>query len=312
MARWRRVRFEHDSAMLAVSAALLVIFSIDHSGFLTADRLLSLLRYASVLGIFGIVVAVVAIARAINLAIVAGMAMSSSWALVLGGNGMSFGLALLTGAGFMAIFGFVISVLIACIDGPPLFTTWAMTSSVYGIGRQFLVESDSRYLPPSGEVLNLLGGDLVGNPIPVFLFGLSALIGSFFHRRTQIGRFSYRIGDNPEAARIACIMIRPITVRLYMLSSLVAFVAGLWKLSTFLMLPRLCETVNCRHPVPQRMSIGRRSLGIWWVSHSPKSYPNPRFLRARCASPAETICRSRGFPWAVWSTVTPSRSIRDR
>jgi ribose transport system permease protein len=102
-----------------------------------------------------------------------------------------------------------------------------MTPTVYGFGRLFLVESDSNYLPPNGQALSLLGGDLLGVPIPVFLFGLFSLIGSFFLGHTQIGRFTYAIGDNPEAARIAGIRVRPITVALYMLSSLVAFAAGL-------------------------------------------------------------------------------------
>jgi len=227
MARENKVRFEQDTVVLAISAALLVIFSIGLSGFLTADNLLSLLRNVSILGILGLGMAVVVIARGINLAIVTVMAMGVAWSLVLGGNGMSFGLALLTGAGFVVLVGFVIGVLIAYIEVPPLFATLAMTPSVYGFGRLFLVESDSNYLPPNGQALSLLGGDLLGVPIPVFLFGLFALIGSFFLGHTQIGRFTYAIGDNPEAARIAGIRVRPITVALYMLSSLVAFAAGL-------------------------------------------------------------------------------------
>jgi ribose transport system permease protein len=217
-----------DMVVLIISAILFLIFSITLNGFFSTDNLLSLLRNVSILGILGLGMAVVVIARGINLAIVAIMAMSVAWVLVLGGDGMSIGSALALGFGFVVLIGLITGVLIAYVEVPPLFATLAMTSSIYGFGRLALVESDSNYLPQNADILRTLGGGmLLGIPMPVVLFGVFALLGWFFLNRTKLGRFTYAVGDNPAAARIAGIKVRPMTVGLYILSSVVAFAAGL-------------------------------------------------------------------------------------
>jgi ribose transport system permease protein len=197
-------------------------------GFLTSENLFSLLRNVSILGVLGLGMAIVVIARGLNLAIVVTMAMSVAWVMVLGEHGLSLPIALALGLAFAALVGIVTGILIAYVEIPPLFATLALASAVYGFGRLFLVESDSNYLPPNADALRTLGsGAVLGIPMPVVLFGAFTLAACFFLNRTKVGRFTYAIGDNPAAARIAGIAVRPLTVGLYVLSSVVAFAAGL-------------------------------------------------------------------------------------
>ena len=54
-----------------------------------------------------------------------------------------------------------------------------------------------------------------------------ALAAFFLLRATKTGRFIYAVGDNPRAAHVTGVPVRPIIVLKFVLSSLAAFVAGL-------------------------------------------------------------------------------------
>ena len=207
---------------------MFVCFSIALPGFFTAANLLSLLQNVSILGILGLGMAIVVIGRGIDLAMVATMAMSVAWVLVLAEHGTPFFVALLLGFGLVVLIGLISGVLTAYVEVPPLFATLAMTAVVYGFGRLFLVESDSNYLSPGTEALRFIGGGKLGGvPLPVYIWAVCTLVGHFILRYTKPGRFIYAIGDNIAAARIAGIPVRPMTVLLYVNSSIIAFFAGL-------------------------------------------------------------------------------------
>jgi ribose transport system permease protein len=63
--------------------------------------------------------------------------------------------------------------------------------------------------------------------MPVLLFFLAALLFAVFLGRTNLGRFAYAMGDNPQGAKIAGIAVRPATVLIYVFSAVTAFFAGL-------------------------------------------------------------------------------------
>lgn len=214
--------------MTLAAAAIFGGFSIALNGFFTTDNLLALLQSVSVLGILGVGMALVVVGRGIDLSLVATMAISTSWSLALMGQGFSSPLALGVGLGLALVIGMANGFFVAYIEVPALFATLAMGAFVYGFGRSQLFDQDIIYLPDSASWLAEFGRTrIAGVPSAALVFIAICAIGSLLLRRTKVGRFFYLMGDNYLAARITGIATRPITVLQYMLSSGIAFLAGL-------------------------------------------------------------------------------------
>ena len=63
-------------------------------------------------------------------------------------------------------------------------------------------------------------------------FAAICFAASLFLNRTRTGRFIYALGDNYLSARITGIAARPLIVLQYVISGLVAFVAGFITVAT--------------------------------------------------------------------------------
>ena len=63
--------------------------------------------------------------------------------------------------------------------------------------------------------------------MPIIVFALTALVIHLFLSRSSTGRFIYAQGDNPEAARLTGIALRPLIVLEYVLVAVLAWIAGL-------------------------------------------------------------------------------------
>jgi ribose transport system permease protein len=118
-------------------------------------------------------------------------------------------------------------VLIAYVEIPAIFTTLAMGTFVFGFGLYALFDVTFVYLSGNIGWIKAAGsGRILSIPMPVILFALCACAAFLFLRYTRIGRFIYGMGDNPLAARISGIPLRPMTVLTYVVSAGVAFAAG--------------------------------------------------------------------------------------
>lgn len=150
---WRRLQhgFTQERIVLSLAVALFALFAAFLPGFATQDNILSLVRSVSVLGILGLAMALVVIGRGIDLSLVATMAISVAWTLALAGSGMPMGQAIAYGLLLAIGVGLVNGVLIAYADIPALFSTLAMGTFIYGLGRLKLIPSD--VVPAPEDVL---------------------------------------------------------------------------------------------------------------------------------------------------------------
>jgi ribose transport system permease protein len=140
--------FNQERIVLTLAAILFVIFAVTLDGFLTAQNVLTLLRSVAVLGVLGLAMVIVVIGRGIDLSLVANMAISVAWAFQLANNGVPLAAAILLGLGFALLMSLIIGVLIAYAEIPPLFTTLAMGTFIYGFGRAHMILGiDVVYLP---------------------------------------------------------------------------------------------------------------------------------------------------------------------
>ena len=210
------------TVLLAGGFALLV------PGFASLKNILTLLDGIAVLGILSLGAAIVIIGRGLDISQIASLAIGAALAAVVMRAGGGIGFAVLCGFGIALAIGLVNGFVIAFVEVPPLFATLATNLLMFGLAQIFIVGSTFLvYVPRSAAGFLALGGDVDGIPIPVLIFLALALLVHLLLSRTRIGRFIYAHGDNPEAARLSGIPVRPLTMLEYSLSAVIGYVAGL-------------------------------------------------------------------------------------
>ncbi|MEP9373492.1 ABC transporter permease [Mesorhizobium sp. KR1-2] len=216
-----------ERIVLILAAVLFAAAAVSLPGFLAPDNLIAIVRSVSVLGILAFGMAIVIIGRGIDLSMVAIMAMSVAWYLQMINGGIGGGSAFAFALAGVITIGLLNGVLVAYADVPAIFVTLATGSFVFGYVRSQLITQDAVAVPP-GHWVELFGGVRYFDiPVEVFIFAALAILTSLFLRYTKWGHYVYFAGDNPLAARNLGMPVRPMLVLRYVLSALIAFVAGL-------------------------------------------------------------------------------------
>jgi ribose transport system permease protein len=226
--RWKGVQFNQERIVFAITVVLFAAFCLTLDQFATPGNLISLLQSVAILGVLGIGMALVVIGRGIDLTMVTIMAISVGWVFNEINTGLSVGAAFGLGFGFAVLIGVINGILIAYVEIPAIFATLAMATAIYGLGHFALVDNDTIFVGDSLLLFKQLGAGYVGEiPASVIWTALIAFLAFLLLRLTKIGRFLYAMGDNPSAARIAGIPVRPMIVLQYTASAIIAFIAGL-------------------------------------------------------------------------------------
>jgi ribose transport system permease protein len=212
---------------MLMCAALIVAFSLELKGFLTLGNLFALARNISILGILALGMAVVVIGRGLDLSQVASLAVSTAIAIILMNSGYATPAALLAGLVLAIAIGVLNGFLISVVDMPPLLTTLASSLAVLGVTRTTVVQHYVVYLAKGHDDFLRLGGNVWGGvPAPLLVFAATAVVVHVFLSRTVLGRFVYAHGDNPDAARLTGLPVRPLTMMEYALSAAIGYVGG--------------------------------------------------------------------------------------
>ncbi|MGN8546732.1 ABC transporter permease [Bradyrhizobium sp. 13971] len=216
-----------EQIVLLITIALLIVFGLTLNGFATVSNLLNLLRSISILGVLGLGMGLIVISRGIDLSEVAIMAGSWAIALIYMQNGMPVLTAVLLALAIAVLVGVVNGVMVAFVEAPALFVTLAAGFVIYGLAF-WIAPAWVVYAPKDAPGLMYLGaGRLFGIPVPILVFAACAIAMHLFLSRTSIGRFIYSQGDNPEAARLTGVALRPLIVLEHVLVAVLAWIAGL-------------------------------------------------------------------------------------
>jgi ribose transport system permease protein len=141
-------------------------------------------------------------------------------------RGMPVVAAVLIALAVALVIGAINGVMVAFVEAPPLFVTLAAGFVIYGLAFWF-APAWVVYAPKDEPGLMFLGaGRLFGIPVPILVFAVSAIAMQLFLSRTSIGRFIYAQGDNPEAARLSGVALRPLIILEYVIVALLAWIAG--------------------------------------------------------------------------------------
>lgn len=227
LARIFSARMNQQSIVLAVAIALFIIFSLTLRGFSNVGNLLSLLQAVTIIGTLAVGMALVVIGRGIDLSMVSVMVMPVAWSFVMIDAGQSVGAAFASAFIVALLVGLLNGWLVAYVEVPAIFATLASGTVVFGAMQYFAVSDDIVQVPDALRPLSdVLRAQTMGVPHVVVFFACVAALASLFLRYTAQGRYIYAIGDNPLAARVAGVPMRPNQLLQYVLSALVALAAG--------------------------------------------------------------------------------------
>ncbi len=221
---------------LGLLIALLVIIAVGAitSGdrFLAVNNALTIIRFASVIGVISIGMTFVITAGGIDLSVGSVMGLATIAATLAGvqaaADGSSWLLMVLVALAVGAAAGLVNGVVVAYGRVVPFMTTLAMLVAARGLAELLSnKQTQSINVVPFKEFFR---GDLLGIDWLIWIFAISALVGWFLLSRTTFGRRTVALGGNFEASRLAGLKVHRHTVMLYVLAGLAAGIAGVMML----------------------------------------------------------------------------------
>jgi len=224
------VRFR-ELGILAFMLVLAALVSLRAPSFLSVDNFRDILLNIAILVIVALGQMMVIITRGIDLSVgsVIGLsAMMVSFALVAM-PGLPLPLALLLGMALGAALGAFNGLIITLGNVPPIIATLG-TMSIYR-GLVFFYGNGSwvnAFEMPEG-FRQMAKASPLGVPNLILFAVAVALLVAFFLTYTRRGRDIYTVGSNPDAARFAGIRSEQVIFTVYVLSGLLAGLAGvLW------------------------------------------------------------------------------------
>lgn len=207
-----------------------ILSALRPDTFLTMDNFLNVLRRSSVNGIIAVGMTAVIISAGIDLSVGSMMALSGmvgAWVMIVIGGPNPDGAALVVGtlAGIITglVCGLLNGILITKLKLPPFIVTLGTMSSFRGIS--YVMNAGKPYNIPHYKYLN--EGIVLGLPISVIIFAVIILLAGFVLKYTRLGRYTYAIGSNREAAFHAGVNVDSYLIRIYTFTGLVVGIAAM-------------------------------------------------------------------------------------
>ena len=217
--------------VLLVYAVVIVIgvaASIINSQFLKSGNLLNILRQSIPLGLVAIGQTFVVLTAGIDFSVgpLAGLTAVTA-ATIFAGEVASLpvGMAIAIGVGVAS--GLITGFVVARLNANPFIVTFGIAGLLSGVT---LMISSGPTTPAPSEYVAVYDASIGGVPLVVVLMGLVWLLAWAVLARFPFGRHLYGVGSAPESARLAGIGTPWIIVSVYVISGVLAALAGLFML----------------------------------------------------------------------------------
>lgn len=211
---------------LIIALLLLVIVGAVTAGdrFLDVNNFLTILRFASVIGVVAIGMTFVITAAGIDLSVGSVLGLSSVVATLAAIQSGSWLLMIAVALATGALAGTINGIVIAYGKVVAFMATLAMLVAARGAAE--LISQRQTKVVNNNDFLSFFRGDFLGVDTLIWIFVLSAVAGWILLNRTTFGRRTVAIGGNPTAARLAGVNVRRHTMYLYILAGLCAGIAA--------------------------------------------------------------------------------------
>ena len=211
---------------------IFVIVSFANPSFATLPNILNMLRATSYVFIIGVGMTFVLCSRGLDLSVGSQMALSGVflgvflvYAKLPIWVGVIFTLGMGAAAG--ALNGFFVTILRI----PPFIATLATFYGYRGLVQGITKGTPITPMPVNFKVLGQ--GTFLGISFVIWFIALLFLLATFVLRKTKYGRYTLAMGGNEESTRLAGINTKKLTFSIYVVSGLLAFVAGVFFTSRF-------------------------------------------------------------------------------
>ena len=232
-ARFSRLMGSGLGRNLGLILALILLFVVGTitggDRFASLDNILTLIRFASIIGVLSIGMTFVIIGGGIDLSVGSVLGLASvvatlSWVQVFAEQ---------TTWWVMVIVALLVGVLAGLVNGIVIsygkvvafMATLAMLVAARGLSEIFSNRT-SQIVRDSSFVEFFGRANFLGIPVLVWMFILVAAAGWVLLNKTTFGRRTVAIGGNREAARLAGINVKRHTVYLYVIAGLAAGIGG--------------------------------------------------------------------------------------
>ncbi len=207
-----------------------ILSALKPDSFLTAENILNVLSRSSVNGIIAMGMTAVIISAGIDLSVGSMMALCGMVAgyvmLKLGGAHPQVGSMVagtIAGIATGIACGLLNGTLITKLKLPPFIVTLGTMSAFRGIS--YVMNNGKMYDAPTYTYLGM--GDVLGIPVCVLIFAVIVAAAGFILRYTRLGRYTYAIGSNREAAFHAGVNVDINLTAIYTLTGLVVGIAAM-------------------------------------------------------------------------------------
>ena len=194
--------------------------------FLTVSNLLNVAQQISIIAIIAVGMTFVIITAGIDLSVGSVLAFSG---MVIGSvlqAGVALPIAIFVGLFVGGLSGIVNGVLITYGRLPPFISTLGMMSVARGAAR--LITKGRPISGFSEPFRDLATAEVFNVPLPVLIMAGVYLVAYFVLARTKLGRYTYAIGGNEEAAILSGVNVKAYKIAVYglcgMLSGLAAII----------------------------------------------------------------------------------------
>ena len=223
-------KFYKKFGLYTILVLVFLFFSIFAKHFFSVNNFINILRQVSIFGTAVIGAAIVMIAGQADMSVGGMVAMGGIFsALAMTEWGLPIWLTML------------LTIVLCCLMGVLngwLTVTFYIPGFIATLG-MMLVLNGMAYVISGGYAIfglpsaySFLGQGYVGPiPVPVIIFVLVCVFGTFLMTKTYFGRNIYALGGNPAAANLAGINVRKVTMIAYVICGFTASLAALMQLS---------------------------------------------------------------------------------
>jgi ribose transport system permease protein len=210
--------------------ALFIFFSIMARNFFTVRSVLTLALQTSTTTLLGIGVTFTIITAGIDLSIGSVIALAGTIAVMAALAGVPIWLSMLIGLLVGVVCGLLNGLMITRLKLPPFIATLGMMMVARGVA---LTITNANAMPAPEGFGELGNGTIFGTgpqfpgiSYPFIIMIAVALIFHFILTKTRVGRSTYAVGSNEEAARLSGIKVHQVKIINYIFSGLLAALVG--------------------------------------------------------------------------------------
>ncbi|TNM67616.1 ABC transporter permease [Streptomyces sp. NP160] len=214
------------SYLLIVLVGIVIIGFIATPDFLTVRNATNVISFSAIVAVLAVGQFFVVLTGGIDLSVGSTVAISTVVSALLMQQGVPAGVAVIATLAVAALVGLLNGVLVVVLGLAPFIATLATLSIVQGAS--YIIQSTSLIsISNTSFVQWFSDGAWLGLPNPVSIFLVVMLIAAFVAKYTTFGRRLYAIGGNREAARLSGLPVSRDLMTTYILSGLLAGLAGL-------------------------------------------------------------------------------------